>query len=131
MVTFTHIEALTVNSICIYDNTGNIHITGTFFVAFIGADYNRSSWIYKITQFNYWVMVVLEGEGGGETFAERRLLKSNNCKQGVGEVQILVILWECNNWMTPLVYCGWTKKVWIASFTDRAKAIDWNVAVFN
>ena len=69
---------------------------GTFFVAFIGADYNMSSWIYKITQFDYWVMVVLEG-GGGETFAERGLLKLNNCKEGVGEVQILVILWEGNN----------------------------------
>ena len=43
MVTFTHIKALTVNSICIYDNTRNIHTMGTFFVAFIGADYNMSS----------------------------------------------------------------------------------------
>ena len=47
-----------VNTICIY-NTGNFHIMGIFFVAFIGADYNRCSWIYKITQFN--------GNGGAET----------------------------------------------------------------
>ena len=47
-----------VNTICIY-NTGNFHIMGIFFVAFIGADYNRCSWIYKITRFN--------GNGGAGT----------------------------------------------------------------
>ena len=35
------IETLIVNTICIHGNTGNIHIRGIFFVAFIGADYNR------------------------------------------------------------------------------------------
>ena len=51
---------------------------GIFFVAFIGADYNRCSEIYKITRFNYWVMVVLEG---GERSQKGGLPKSNKCKQ--------------------------------------------------
>ena len=75
-------------------------------MAFIGADYNRRSWIYKITRFSYWIMVVVEGmEGGG-------WCKVSNVRVGVtkieqvrtrGEgnrVQTLVILWERNNWMT-------------------------------
>ena len=32
-------------------------------MAFLVADYNWCSWIYKITGFGYWVMVVLEGGG--------------------------------------------------------------------
>ena len=34
-------------------------------MAFIVADCNWCSWIYKITGFGYWVMVVLEGGGWG------------------------------------------------------------------
>ena len=45
------IETLKVNTICINGNTGNIHIRVIFFVAFIGADYNRCFWVYKIIWF--------------------------------------------------------------------------------
>ena len=45
-------------------------------------------------------MVVLEG---GRRSQKGGLPKLNKCKQGGGETQILVILWERNNWMTPLV----------------------------
>ena len=37
-------------TICIYGNTEKNHIRG---VLFIGIDYNRFLWIYKITRFNY------------------------------------------------------------------------------
>ena len=75
LVKFTHIEALIVNTICIYDTTGNIHIMGIFFVAFKDADYKRCLWIYKIT------IEQVQTTGRG--------------------VQILVILWQRNNWMNP------------------------------
>ena len=79
------IETLIVNTICIHGNTGNIHIRGIFFVAFIGADYNRCLWIYKVTRFNYCF-----GSGrveGGlmwsfERSQEGGLPESNKCEQG-------------------------------------------------
>ena len=53
-----------------------MRILGTFisweyFLWHFYADYNRCSWIYKITRFNYWVIAVLEG---GE-FAKRVVTK--------------------------------------------------------
>ena len=70
------------------------------------------------------------GKGGGLS-QNGGFPKSNKCKQGGGGSKF----WSfCGNviieW-TPLIYCGWPKKVWIASFPDGAKAIDWNVAVLN
>ena len=61
---FYSIETLRLNTICIHENTGNIHIRGIFFVAFIG-DHNKCLWIYKITRFslcfgNKWEVMVLE-----------------------------------------------------------------------
>ena len=45
--------------------------------------------MYKITRFNYWVMVVLEG---GERSQKGGLPILSKCKQGGGGVQMLVIL---------------------------------------
>ena len=64
---FYSIETLRLNTICIHENTGNIHIRGIFFVAFIG-DHNKCLWIYKITRFslcfgNKWEVMVLEVGG--------------------------------------------------------------------
>ena len=57
-------ETLIVKTICIWGNTGNIHIRGIFFWVFMGAYYNRCLWIYKITRLSYcfgdgWVVVVV------------------------------------------------------------------------
>ena len=48
---FNNTQTLIVNIICIDGNTGNIHVRGTFFVTFIGADCSSCLWTYKITQF--------------------------------------------------------------------------------
>ena len=90
---FYSIETLRLNTICIHENTGNIHIRGIFFVAFIG-DHNKCLWIYKITRFslcfgNKWEVMVLEvggcckvlyirSMGGGGGYYQ----KLNKCKQG-------------------------------------------------
>ena len=103
------------NTICIHGNTGNIHIRGIFFVAFVGADHNSWLWIYIITRFRFsycfdkeWVVVVVVGKGGGAggwcrvlNVRRRRLPKLNKCKQWRRGVQIFVILWERNNGMLP------------------------------
>ena len=99
------VKALIVNTICIYENSGNIHIRGIFFVALIGADYNRCSWIYKITRFSYWVIVVVEGGGWCKVLNVRsrgggRITKIEQVRTRREGVQILVILWKRNNWMT-------------------------------
>ena len=109
--------SLIVNTICIPENTGNIHIKIIFFIPFLDAYCNRFLWIYKITRFSYcfgnwWVVVMPVVRGGGVdvrfwTFSGGgwRLPKSNKCEQGGGAVQVLVILWERNSWM-PLKYTG-------------------------
>ena len=58
------IETLMVNIVCVHGNSGNIHIRGTFFVAFVDVDYNRCLWIWKITWFSCcfgkeWVLVLV------------------------------------------------------------------------
>ena len=88
--------SLIVNTICIPENTGNIHIKIIFFIPFLDADCNRFLWIYKITRFSYcfgnwWVVVMPVVRGGGVdvrfwTFSGGgwRLPKSNKCEQGGG-----------------------------------------------
>ena len=86
-----------------------------FFVVFIGADYNRCLWIYKITQFSCcldkgWVVVVVlivvvwKGGGWRKVLNVRRR-GFTKIEQGGGGVQILVILWERNNLMPPSNIC--------------------------
>ena len=58
---------------------------GIFFVAFIGADYNRCSEIYKITRFNYWVMVVLEGGNVGRKGGYQNRTSANKGDGGVSK----------------------------------------------
>ena len=71
-----------------------IFISGEYsFVVFIGADYKRCLWIYKITQFSYcfgkgWVVVVKV-----DVKYEQKEVREG--------VQILVILWGRNNCMSP------------------------------
>ena len=89
---FYSIETLRLNTICIHENTGNIHIRGIFFVAFIG-DHNKCLWIYKITRFslcfgNKWEVMVLEVGGCCKVLYIRSMggggdyQKLNKCKQG-------------------------------------------------
>ena len=81
---------------------------------------NRCLWIYKIARISYWVVVVvqLRGAGGGGVGGQRRSdvnfwtftggvvvakIEQVQTKRqgGGGGVQVLIILWECNNWMPP------------------------------
>ena len=64
--------------------------------------------------------------GGGEiTFTENRVPKIKKV-QAIG-MEGSKFCSFCENViikMTALVWCGWPKKVWIASFPDGGKAID-------
>ena len=72
-------------------------------------------------------MLVPEGVGRLQKGGYQNWASAN---KGEG-VHVLIILWDCNNWMNPFGLVWLAKKVWIASFPDGAKAIDWNVAVLN
>ena len=74
-------------------------LSGDYFVAFIGADW--WFWNYEILQFNVfvkggWGLDVKFWTFAGGGFTKMELVQ----KRGKG-VQILVILWQRNNWMSP------------------------------
>ena len=74
---------------------------GNIFVTFLGDDSNKCLWNYKITQllFLYGWMEVIENL---QTFAERERCQNQTSPNKEGRrVQILVILWYRNNWMSP------------------------------
>ena len=112
------IETLIVNTISVSGYAGSIHIRGIFFVVFIDADFNSCLWISKITEFIvlvrvwwWWRCVCLGGRGEGDGWCKdlnvhrRGVTKIEQLRtRREGGVHILLILWEGNNWMSPIYH---------------------------
>ena len=100
-------EIFMVNTICIRGSIGNFQIKSAFFVEFIGADYNRWIWNYKIKRFTVFVRGSWAvGDIKFWTFTGGGVTKTEHVQTGGGSkfwwFSDNVII-ECHFWKTTLI----------------------------